>query len=68
MSDPSDDMTTEQQRQQWQFTLDHKTLCMERAIERCDYDAANIFSAQADYYRRQLGAKPLRFNTATEAH
>lgn len=24
-----------------------KLYCLERALERCDYDAANIFSAQA---------------------
>lgn len=38
--------------EQAQFRFDHKKLCMERALERCDYDAANIFAAQAAYYWR----------------
>lgn len=46
------------QRQQWQFKLDHKLLCMERANERADYYTANIFCTQADYYKRLLGILP----------
>jgi hypothetical protein len=41
-------------REQLQFRRDHKTLCLERAIERCDYDAANIFSAQRDWIDGQM--------------
>ncbi len=36
------------------FRMDHKLYCMERAIERCDYDSATILSAQSDYYAFQI--------------
>lgn len=51
---------------QIKFRLDQKTNCMNRAIEDCRYDDANIFAAQADYYTEQLekltGQKGLIYN------
>lgn len=44
---------------QARFRYDHKLLCMERALERCDYDAANVFCAQAAYYARLIDGQPL---------
>jgi hypothetical protein len=41
------------------FRYQHKIMCMERAIERCDYHAANIFCAQAAYYRRLITGEAL---------
>ena len=31
-----------------------KQLKLERALERCDYDEANIASAQLDYFKEEL--------------
>jgi len=44
---------------QLQFRRDFKKLCMERALERCDYDRANIYSAQLDWFDRQIDSAQL---------
>lgn len=36
-------------KEQLLMRYEFKLYCLERALERCDYDAANIFSAQAAY-------------------
>jgi hypothetical protein len=40
--------------EQVKFRLEHKQLCLERAIDNCRYDDANIFSAQIDYIKREI--------------
>jgi len=42
------------EKQQAGFRYEHKKLCAERALERCDYDAANIYFAQAAHYFRLI--------------
>lgn len=40
--------------EQAEFRFEHKRYCFNQAIERGDYHAANIFSAQAAYWWRVM--------------
>jgi hypothetical protein len=47
-------MTNRVRLQQLIFRRDFKKLCLERALDDCRYDDANIFSAQLDYLNRTI--------------
>ena len=60
-------MKTDQdiQIEQLQYRLDFRVLCFERAVDKAEYDKANIHAAQAEYIAGrilQLGGVPIISN------